>query len=54
MLRYHQGHKDTMYDFAQREQPWSHDVWSFGIVLLQIITGCQIDQAYDQVVVAKN
>ena len=27
------------------ERPWSHDVWSFGVVLLEIISGCPIDKS---------
>ena len=27
------------------ENPWSHDVWSMGVVLLEIISGCQIDKS---------
>lgn len=31
-----------MRDLAKMEHPWSHDMWSLGIVIIEIITGCPI------------
>ena len=45
MKSYYQNLEKNMQDLSKSEQPWSHDVWSLGIVLIEIISGCQIDKA---------
>ena len=37
-----QNEKGNMRDLAKMEHPWSHDMWSLGIVIIEIITGCPI------------
>ena len=34
-----------MKNLSDIELPWSHDIWSLGIVILEITSGCQIDKA---------
>ena len=33
------GGKQKKYEICQNVKPWSHDVWSFGVLLVEIVTG---------------
>lgn len=41
---FYQDQPHKMKCLEEIESSWSHDVWSFGIVLLEIISGCPIDK----------
>ena len=45
-LKYlYQNQQGNMRDLSKNEKPWSHDIWSLGIVIVEIISGCPIDMS---------
>ena len=37
---FYTNQKHKMRDLKEIEAPWSHDVWSMGILIVEIVSGC--------------
>jgi dual specificity tyrosine-phosphorylation-regulated kinase 2/3/4 len=42
ILEYLEGNGMTCAELMSEQTPWSYDIWSFGCIMLEIITGCPI------------